>query len=331
MHIEALCLLFTFYFYLFSLAFLRLSLPPMSITVNNISKLYGSQKALDNISFSINTGEVVGFLGPNGAGKSTMMKIITGFIPATKGNVLVNGLDVTEHPIAIKKNIGYLPENNPLYPDMYVREYLRFIAGIYKIGKSTKHRIEEIIGLCGLDSEQHKKIGQLSKGYRQRVGLAQALIHDPEILILDEPTSGLDPNQIVEIRKLILEAGQKKTVMLSTHIMQEVEAMAGRVIIIDKGIIKADDTKDKIYSSLDNNNNTIMVEFDREINKELLASVAGVAEIRSLDSNKWIIQSKDSSDIRPAVFRFAVNNELTVLSMQQQEQSLEAIFRQLTS
>ena len=302
----------------------------MSIEVANITKLYGSQKALDNVSFTINTGEIVGFLGPNGAGKSTMMKIITGFIPASEGQVLVKGLDIRENPVDIKKKIGYLPENNPLYPDMYIREYLRFIAGIYKIGKSSRERIEEIMDLCGLRPEQDKKIGQLSKGYRQRVGLAQALIHDPEILILDEPTSGLDPNQLLDIRNLISKAGREKTVMLSTHIMQEVEAMADRVIIIDKGSIKADDNKKDIYSRLANNLKTILVEFDKEVSKNAIASIEGAGTIKSLESNKWLIQAAGQDDIRPNIFRFAVNNELTVLSMQQQEQSLEEVFRQLT-
>ena len=302
----------------------------MSIEVANITKLYGSQKALDNVSFTINTGEIVGFLGPNGAGKSTMMKIITGFIPASEGQVLVKGLDIRENPVDIKKKIGYLPENNPLYPDMYIREYLRFIAGIYKIGKSSRERIEEIMDLCGLRPEQDKKIGQLSKGYRQRVGLAQALIHDPEILILDEPTSGLDPNQLLDIRNLISKAGREKTVMLSTHIMQEVEAMADRVIIIDKGSIKADDNKKDIYSRLTNNLKTILVEFDKEVSKNAIASIEGAGTIKSLESNKWLIQAAGQDDIRPNIFRFAVNNELTVLSMQQQEQSLEEVFRQLT-
>ncbi len=266
----------------------------------------------------------------HGAGKSTMMKIITGFIPASEGQVLVKGLDIRENPVDIKKKIGYLPENNPLYPDMYIREYLRFIAGIYKIGKSSRERIEEIMDLCGLRPEQDKKIGQLSKGYRQRVGLAQALIHDPEILILDEPTSGLDPNQLLDIRNLISKAGREKTVMLSTHIMQEVEAMADRVIIIDKGSIKADDNKKDIYSRLANNLKTILVEFDKEVSKNAIASIEGAGTIKSLESNKWLIQAAGQEDIRPNIFRFAVNNELTVLSMQQQEQSLEEVFRQLT-
>jgi len=243
----------------------------------------------------------------------------------------VNKLDVNENPVEVKKKIGYLPENNPLYPDMYIREYLRFIAGIYKMGKQSKNRIEEIMDLCGLLPEQNKKIVQLSKGYRQRVGLAQALIHDPEILILDEPTSGLDPNQLLDIRKLISSAGREKTVMLSTHIMQEVEAMADRVIIIDKGNIKADDSKDDIYSRLEDKGKTILVEFDKEISEELVSAIEGAGIIKSPDSRRWLIQAATQDDIRPHIFRFAVKNELTVLSMQEEEQSLEDVFRQLTS
>ena len=303
----------------------------MSITVSNITKYYGSQKALDNVSFKIDTGEIVGFLGPNGAGKSTMMKIITGFIPASSGTVMVNGMDIEEKPVEIKKLIGYLPENNPLYTDMYVREYLKFIAGIYRLGKKTRDRIEEVINLTGLKPEQHKKIGQLSKGYRQRVGLAQALIHDPEILILDEPTSGLDPNQLVEIRNLISKAGKEKTVMLSTHIMQEVEALADRVIIIDKGQIKADESKKDIYNRMSTKITTVMVEFDKEVSEALLESIEGVEKIKIIDPRNCLLQSSAEKDIRPEVFRFAVDNNYTVLSMQQKEKSLEEVFRELTS
>ena len=222
----------------------------MSIVVQGVTKLYGSQKALDNVSFEIRTGEIVGFLGPNGAGKSTMMKIITGFMPPTSGKVFVNGIDTAGGSLEIKKRIGYLPENNPLYPEMYVREYLQFAASLYKTDRPIKDQIDNIIKITGLEPEQKKKIGSLSKGYRQRVGLAQALIHNPDVLILDEATTGLDPNQIVEIRNLIRDAGQEKTVMLSTHIMQEVEAICGRVIIIDKGVIVADEEKSDIYSKI---------------------------------------------------------------------------------
>ena len=222
----------------------------MSIVVQGVTKFYGSQKALDNVSFSVKTGEIVAFLGPNGAGKSTMMKIITGFLPASSGSVLINGTEVSADDPEIKKKTGYLPENNPLYPEMYVKEYLSFVASIYKLGRNAGKKIKNIIDITGLSPEANKKIGALSKGYRQRVGLAQALIHDPEVLILDEATSGLDPNQIIEIRNLIKEAGKEKTVMLSTHIMQEAEAVCGRIIIIDKGVIVADEEKSNIYSKI---------------------------------------------------------------------------------
>jgi len=303
----------------------------MSIKVENITKLYASQKALDNVTFQVNTGEVVGFLGPNGAGKSTLMKIITGYITATDGKVYVNDIDVEENSIEVRKKIGYLPENNPLYHEMYVREYLQYIASIYKLGKDTKNKIEAIIEQTGLTDEQHKKIGALSKGYRQRVGLAQALIHDPEVLILDEPTSGLDPNQIVEIRNLISEAGKEKTVLLSTHIMQEVEAICGRIIIIDKGMIKADDSKRDIYSRIEKKTNTIMVEFDVDIEVEMLRHIKGVMDARWLEGKTYLVEAAHYDDIRPAIFRFAVDNGLTVLFMQLKEQSLEEVFRSLTT
>jgi len=303
----------------------------MSIKVENITKLYASQKALDNVTFQVNTGEIVGFLGPNGAGKSTLMKIITGYITATDGKVYVNDIDVEENSIEVRKKIGYLPENNPLYHEMYVREYLQYIASIYKLGKDTKNKIEAIIEQTGLTDEQHKKIGALSKGYRQRVGLAQALIHDPEVLILDEPTSGLDPNQIVEIRNLISEAGKEKTVLLSTHIMQEVEAICGRIIIIDKGMIKADDSKRDIYSRIEKKTNTIMVEFDVDIEVEMLRHIKGVMDARWLEGKTYLVEAAHYDDIRPAIFRFAVDNGLTVLSMQLKEQSLEEVFRSLTT
>ena len=303
----------------------------MSIKVQNITRLYGSQKALDNVSFEVNTGEVVGFLGPNGAGKSTLMKIITGYISATKGKVFVDGIDVETDSTEVRKKIGYLPENNPLYHDMFVREYLEYIAGIYRMGKDSKNKIGSVIDQTGLRSEQHKKIGALSKGYRQRVGLAQALIHDPDVLILDEPTSGLDPNQIVEIRKLISEAGKEKTVILSTHIMQEVEAVCDRVIIIDRGQIKADDSKEEIYSRLDKKTSTIVVEFDIDVQEEMLKAIKGVVDARWLEGKSYLLESDYYDDIRPVIFRFAVDNGFTVLSMQLKEQSLEEVFRSLTS
>jgi ABC-2 type transport system ATP-binding protein len=304
----------------------------MSIVVQGVTKLYGEQKALDNVSFEVKTGEIVGFLGPNGAGKSTMMKIITGFIPALSGTVLVNGLETgTDNP-EVKKQIGYLPENNPLYPEMYVREYLGFVASIYNTGLSKKKQIDNIIELTGLIPEQTKKIGSLSKGYRQRVGLAQALIHNPVVLILDEATTGLDPNQIVEIRNLIKEAGKQKTVMLSTHIMQEVEAICDRVIIIDKGIIVADEEKSKIYNIIKSPRQVIHIEFDKEPSEgSSMAEISNVTSVSRINKNIWIVEAAGEEDIRPAIFQFAVKNNLTVLSLRKQENNLEEIFRHLTN
>ncbi len=302
----------------------------MSIVVQGVTKLYGSQKALDNVSFEIKTGEIVGFLGPNGAGKSTMMKIITGFIPPTSGKVFVNGIDTSVGSLEIKKNIGYLPENNPLYPEMYVREYLQFAASLYKLNIPVREQVDNIIRITGLGPEKKKKIGSLSKGYRQRVGLAQALIHNPDVLILDEATTGLDPNQIVEIRNLIRDAGREKTVMLSTHIMQEVEAICGRVIIIDKGVIVADEAKSDIYSKISRPGQTILVEFDKDPEEAVLSAIPGAGSIKKAKDRIWIIEAGGEEDIRPAIFAFAVNNNLTVLSLQKQESNLEEVFRQLT-
>jgi ABC-2 type transport system ATP-binding protein len=303
----------------------------MSIVVHGVTKLYGEQKALDNVSFEVKTGEIVGFLGPNGAGKSTMMKIITGFIPASSGHVIVNGLEAGTDNQEVKKQIGYLPENNPLYPEMYVREYLGFVASIYNSGKQGKKQIDNIIEVTGLIPEQKKKIGSLSKGYRQRVGLAQALIHNPAVLILDEATTGLDPNQIVEIRNLIKEAGKEKTVMLSTHIMQEVEAICDRVIIIDNGVIVANEEKTNIYSIIKRHKQIIEVEFDKDIKESSLAGIPDVSTVSQIKNNLWRIEAEGDNDIRPALFSFAVTNNLTVLSLRKQENNLEEIFRHLTS
>jgi len=303
----------------------------MSIVVQGVSKFYGEQKALDNVSFEIKFGEIVGFIGPNGAGKSTMMKVITGFIPASSGKVTVNGLAVEADNLEVKKQIGYLPENNPLYPEMYVREYLGFVASIYKSGISAKKQIDNIIELTGLAPEQNKKIGSLSKGYRQRVGLAQALIHNPAVLILDEATTGLDPNQIVEIRNLIKEAGKEKTVMLSTHIMQEVEAICDRVIIIDKGVIVADEEKSKIYSKIKRPKQVIEIEFDKDITDLSLAQIENVSSIKKIRNNVWLIETEGDEDIRPLLFNFAVKNNLTVLSLNKLENNLEEVFRHLTN
>lgn len=303
----------------------------MSIIVQGVTKYYGEQKALDNVTFQVKTGEIVGFLGPNGAGKSTMMKIITGFIPASSGKVFVNDLEVGAENLEVKKHIGYLPENNPLYPEMYVREYLGFVASIYKTGIPKKKQIDRIVELTGLIPEQKKKIGALSKGYRQRVGLAQALIHNPDVLILDEATTGLDPNQIIEIRNLIMEAGKEKTVMLSTHIMQEVEAICERVIIIDKGLIVADEEKSNIYSMIKRPKQVIQVEFDKNPDESALKEILNISTVRPVNNNIWLIEAEGEEDIRPSIFNFAVNNKLTVLSLQKQESNLEEVFRHLTT
>jgi ABC-2 type transport system ATP-binding protein len=303
----------------------------MSIVVQGVTRLYGGQKALDNVSFEVKTGEIVGFLGPNGAGKSTMMKIITGFIPASSGKVFVNNLEAGTENLEVRNQIGYLPENNPLYPEMYVKEYLGFVSSIYKTGIPAKKQIEKIIELTGLGPEQKKKIGSLSKGYRQRVGLAQALIHNPGVLILDEPTTGLDPNQIIEIRNLIKETGKEKTVMLSTHIMQEVEAICGRIIIIDKGIIVANEEKSKIYSFLKKPRQIVRVEFDRAPDTAKLKEFELTGSVSHVIDNVYLIETEADEDIRPLIFQFAVKNGLTVLSLQKQESNLEDVFRHLTS
>lgn len=298
----------------------------MSIKVNNLTKVYGKQKALDQISFEIKSGEIVGFLGPNGAGKSTMMKIITGYIPQTEGEVFVNETKIDPEAIGIRNQIGYLPEHNPLYLDMYVREYLLFIAGMHKI-QNKKSRVEEMIQQTGLTKESSKKIAELSKGYRQRVGLAQALIHDPSVIILDEPTSGLDPNQIVEIRDLILKVGKEKTVMLSTHIMQEVEAICDKIIILDQGKIVANEQTKDASKVLNDQNIIIEIELDKSIDKTILKH-PHIIEVHNKINNIWLIKTKE--DIRADLFELAVKNELKVLSMQIIEKSLEDIFQELT-
>ncbi len=303
----------------------------MSILVKEVTKLYGEQKALDDVSFEVKTGEIVAFLGPNGAGKSTMMKIITGFIPATSGSVFVNGTETSADNIEIRKTIGYLPENNPLYPEMYVREYLGFVASVYKLGKETKKKINNIIETTGLTPEQNKKIGALSKGFRQRVGLAQALIHDPSVLLLDEATAGLDPNQIVDIRNLIRDTGKEKTILLSTHIMQEVEAICGRIILIDKGKIVADEEKSNIYSKISRPYQVVNVEFDKEIAEQALLGIPNVVRVLMKEKNRWVVEAEGEADIRPAIFSFAVSNGLTVLSLQKDVSNLEEVFRQLTN
>lgn len=304
----------------------------MSIAVKNVVKYYGEQAALNDVSFTINKGEIVGFLGPNGAGKSTMMKIITCYIPKSSGEVKVCGLDVEENSIDVRKKVGYLPEHNPLYLDMYVKEYLDFVAGIYKV-PNKKDRIAEMIELVGLQKEQKKKIGALSKGYRQRVGLAQAIIHDPEVLILDEPTSGLDPNQLVDIRRLILDIGKTKTVMLSTHIMQEVEAICDRVIIIKEGKLVADAEAKAIQKTATQKEEeqTILVEFDQVTTRSQLSKIAGVTSVRELENNQWLLASTQKEDIRPVISKYAQDNGLLVLTMQREEKTMEEVFKQLTN
>lgn len=301
----------------------------MSIKVNSLSKTYGSQKAVDEISFEVNKGEVLGFLGPNGAGKSTTMKILTCFIPQSSGNATVCGYDTTTEPLAVTKKIGYLPESNPLYHDMYVREYLEFVAGLHKLGKMTKQRIDEMIEVTGLTAERKKKIGQLSKGYRQRVGLAQAMLHNPEVLILDEPTSGLDPNQLVEIRSLIKQLGKDKTVIFSSHIMQEVQAVASRVIIINQGKIVADDSTANLQNRI-GNEIIVTVEFKQSVDRGLLGMIKGVKSYEQLKDGKWNFVSEGHRDIREDIFNFAKEKNLTLLHLNKEEYSLEEVFKQLT-
>lgn len=304
----------------------------MSISVNNISKYFGSQKALDDVSFDISRGEIVGFLGPNGAGKSTLMKILTGYLSSDEGKVEISGLDLNQHTSQIQKLTGYLPEHNPLYTEMFVREYLRFNASVYNIEKS---RVEEVIALTGLTPEANKKIDQLSKGYRQRVGLAAALLHDPEVLILDEPTTGLDPNQLLEIRSLIKNIGKDqpdgkpgKTVFLSTHIMQEVEAICDRVIIINKGKIVADK---KLKDLRDEKEQVIFVEFDYRIEEVALEKIDNLVSAKNTGGFTYELTFNTNKDMRPAVFDFAYDNGLKTLQLNQKTRNLESLFSELTS
>ena len=300
----------------------------MSIIVQNVTKQYDTQLALNNVSLEIGKGEIVGLLGPNGAGKSTLMKIITCFIPPTKGNVTVEGFDILEQSMEVRKRVGYLPEHNPLYLDMYVKEYLEFIAGIHHItGEEASKRINEMIDMTGLGVEKHKRIGALSKGYRQRVGLAQAMIHNPSVLILDEPTSGLDPNQLIDIRGLIRDLGREKTVLLSTHIMQEVEALCDKVIIINKGIVVADDNIENLTKESDN---VLVVEFDGKVTMEMLKNIVGLKQAKSIKDNHWILEPKADLDIRQDLMRWAINNNVIIKSMQREEMSIEESFQRLT-
>ncbi len=301
----------------------------MSVKVSSLSKIYGTQKAVDEISFEVNKGEVLGFLGPNGAGKSTTMKILTCFIPQSSGTATVCGYDTIAEPLEVTKKIGYLPESNPLYMDMYVREYLEFMAGLHKLGKITSKRIDEMLEVTGLIAERKKKVGQLSKGYKQRVGLAQAMLHDPEVLILDEPTSGLDPNQLVEIRSLIKQLGKNKTVIFSSHIMQEVQAVADRVIIINKGKIVADDSTENLQARI-GNEIIITAEFKQNIERSLLGNIRGIKSFEQSKDGKWKIVSENQKDLREEIFNFAKAKDLTLLSLYKEESSLEDVFKQLT-
>ena len=301
----------------------------MSIKVEGVTKVYGSQKALDNVSFEVKKGEVVGFLGPNGAGKSTMMKIISCFIPPSEGKVTVGGFDIVEDSMKVREMVGYLPESNPLYYDMYVKEYLDFVCGLYGMKEGRTARIDEMIKVTGLNREQHKQIGQLSKGYKQRVGIAQALIHNPEILILDEPTSGLDPNQLVEIRELIRTLGKDKTVMFSSHIMQEVEAVCDRVIIIDKGkLVKDGNVKG---DKTDNRLQSILVEFDKAVSSTELSNILEVTSVEPAGENTYRIIGNSDGDLRKTLSAWARENDCLVLALKLEDQNLEDVFRKHTS
>ncbi|MEO5682889.1 MAG: gliding motility-associated ABC transporter ATP-binding subunit GldA [Chitinophagaceae bacterium] len=301
----------------------------MSIEVKGLTKIYGEQKAVDDISFTAAKGEIVGFLGPNGAGKSTTMKIITGYLLPDAGTATVCGIDVKAQPLETKKKIGYLPEANPLYYDMYVREYLDFIAGMHKVS-NKKQRIEDVIATVGLTPESKKKIGQLSKGYKQRVGLAAALIHNPDVLILDEPTTGLDPNQIVEIREVIKQLGQHKTVLFSSHILQEVEAICDRVVIINKGKLVANDTL-SVLRNQSADNQTVKVEFKESIDALLLQALPGVATVSQLTDKEWAVTGNNINDVKRVLLELSLQHNLNIVSLQSGEQKLEEVFRNLTN
>ena len=294
-----------------------------------LTKIYGEQKAIDQVSFTAGKGEILGFLGPNGAGKTTTMKIITGFIPQTEGDAEVCGFDVNKSPLEVRKRIGYLPEHNPLYKDMYVKEFLEFVAGLHQL-KKPMQRIKDMIDMTGLEKEQHKPIAALSKGYRQRVGLAQAMLHDPEVLILDEPTTGLDPNQLVEIRSLIKQLGKEKTLIFSTHIMQEVEAICNRVLIINNGKIVADDRIEQL-PNLIKGEAMVSVAFLEEVKAEVLKKIKGVNSVKKINQNSWQLSSDAKADIRPEVFRFAVDQGLTLIEMHKEAYSVEDVFQKLTA
>jgi len=304
----------------------------MSIAVKEISKRYGSQLVVNKVSFEVHTGEIVGFIGPNGAGKSTTMKMITGTLSLDSGSIRINDLSALEHQREIRGMIGYLPENNPLYHEMYIREYLQYVAGLYKVnGKEARERISTVIEMTALSREVGKKIGNLSKGYRQRVGLAQALIHDPEILVLDEPTSGLDPNQLVEIRNLVSTIGKEKTVLLSTHILQEVEAICDRVIIINNGGIVADEDAQRLKEKGEGTIQTIHIELDEMTDPEIWKTLLFIDHVKSIENKQFLLETHELRDIRGDIFNFAVSQGLTILSLSLKKKSLEEVFRELTS
>jgi ABC-2 type transport system ATP-binding protein len=303
----------------------------LSIAVKDITKCFGTQVAVDNVSFTVHTGEIVGFIGPNGAGKSTTMKIITGSLPPDEGIVEIKGMQALEYPQEIRSIMGYLPEHNPLYLEMYIREYLHYVAGLYHIaGNEARDRISQVIEMTGLGPEIHKKIGNLSKGYRQRVGLAQSLIHDPEILILDEPTSGLDPNQLLEIRNLISTIGKEKTVLLSTHILQEVEAICDRVIIIDRGRIVADQDAESLKEQGGHQIRTIHIELDTPSDLKIWESLPYIQHVKSLGESQLLLETHESRDVRGDISNFAVNQGFTILSLSLKKKTLEEVFREIT-
>lgn len=301
----------------------------MSVIVSNLTKVYGSQKAVNNISFEAKKGEILGFLGPNGAGKTTTMKMITCFVPQSEGKISVCGYDVEENPMEVRRRIGYLPEHNPLYLDMYVKEYLLFVAGLHKV-KNKMAAVDEMIERTGLTIEQHKLVGSLSKGYRQRVGLAQAMLHNPDVLILDEPTSGLDPNQLIEIRKLIRELGKEKTVIFSSHIMQEVQALCDRVIIINQGNMVANDTIAVLQSNV-SKEKQVTVTFLKKVNEKQLKACAPIKTVKDLGDNSYLITTLSAEDIRPAIFHFAVKQDNVLLEMHQKVSTIEDVFQEVTN
>lgn len=300
----------------------------MSVKVEELTKLYGAQKAIDSVSFEAHKGEILGFLGPNGAGKTTTMKIITGFIPQSSGKASVCGYDVESASLEARRRIGYLPENNPLYKEMYVKEYLAFVAKLHRVAK-VNQRVAEMIELTGLGKEQHKLIGALSKGYRQRVGLAQAMIHDPEVLVLDEPTTGLDPNQLVEIRNVIKDLGKEKTLIFSTHIMQEVQAICTRVLIINNGKIVADDPIEALQARI-KGESAVTVQFAEAVQAAQLRKISGVRQVKDLGQNRWQLMADAAIDIQPAIFHFAVEQKVTLIEMKKETVSVEEVFQKLT-